>query len=97
MDAEQVNHVPTQALKRVRATQCCGDEPSRLVGQAEREEHVVLDSKTLRGTLGHERPDQRKMHQLALYETKTGLLLSERVTAEKHNELSNLSEFLTPL
>jgi hypothetical protein len=37
------------------------------------------------------------MHQLALYETKTGLLLKEQVTGEKQNELSIVSEFLTPL
>ena len=99
VDAEQVNGVLTQALTRVRASARCGDEPSRLPGQAEREEHVhvALDGKTLRGTLGHEQPDQRKMHQLALYETKTGLLLKEQVTGEKQNELSIVSEFLTPL
>src|SRR5712691_5454625 len=48
VDAEQMNQVLTQALRRVRATERCGDEPSRLVGQAEREEHVhvALDGKT---------------------------------------------------
>jgi len=99
VDAEQMNQVLTQALRRVRATERCGDEPSRLVGQAEREEHVhvALDGKTLRGTLGHEQADQKKMHQLALYETKTGLLLKEQVTGEKQNELSIVSQFLTPL
>ena len=99
VDAEQVNQVLTQALTRVRATERCGDEPSRLAGQAQREEHVhvALDGKTLRGTLGHEQADQRKMHQLALYETKTGLLLKEQVTGEKQNELSIVSQFLTPL
>src|SRR5260370_22163650 len=98
VDAEQVNGVLTQALTRVRASARCGDEPSRLPGQAEREEHVhvALDGKTLRGTLGHEQPDQRKMHQLDLYETKTGLLLKEQVTGEKQNELTIVSEFLTP-
>jgi hypothetical protein len=99
VDAEQVNALLTQALTRVRATARCGEEPSRLVGQAEREEqvHVALDGKTLRGTLGHEQPDQRKMHQVGLDETKTGLLLKEQVTAEKQNELSIVSQFLTPL
>jgi predicted transposase YbfD/YdcC len=99
VDAEQVNALLTQALTRVRATARCGDEPSRLVGQAEREEqvHVALDGKTLRGTLGHEQPDQRKMHQVGLYETKTGLLLKEQVTAEKQNELCIVSQVLTPL
>src|SRR5947207_1342010 len=99
VEAEQVNAVLTQALTRVSAMEHCGDEPSRLAGQAEREAHVhvALDGKTLRGTLGHEQADQQKMHQLALYETKTGLLLKEQVTGEKQNELSIVSQFLTPL
>ncbi len=97
VDAEQVNEVLMQALSRVAATQRCGDEPSRLVGQAQGEQHVALDGKTLRGTLGHEALDQRKMHQLALYDTQTGLILKEQVTGEKQNELSIVSEFLTPV
>jgi predicted transposase YbfD/YdcC len=99
VDAEQVNALLTQTLARVPATERCGDEPSRLVGQAEGEAHVhvALDGKTLRGTLGQEQPDQRPMHQLALYETKTGLLLKEQVTGEKQNELCIVSQFLTPL
>src|ERR1700674_5078083 len=70
VDAEEVNRVVSQLLTRVAASKRCGEEPSRLVGQAEREAHVhlALDGKTLRGTLGHEAPDQQKMHQLALYE-----------------------------
>jgi predicted transposase YbfD/YdcC len=99
VDAQQVNKLLTQTLMRVRASERCGDEPSRLMGQAECEMHVhvALDGKTLRGTLGHEQADQRPMHQLGLYETKTGLLLKEQVTGEKQNELSIVSEFLTPL
>ena len=52
LDAEQVNEVVTQLLTRVGAMKRCGDEPSRLLGQAERAEHVhvALDGKTLRGT-----------------------------------------------
>jgi predicted transposase YbfD/YdcC len=99
VDAAEVNALLTQTLTRARAVERCGDEPSRLVGQAQRQEHVhvALDGKTLRGTLGHEQPDQRPMHQLALYETKTGLLLKEQITGEKQNELSIVSDFLTPL
>jgi len=99
LDAEQVNEVVTQLLTRVRAMQRCGDEPSRLVGQAEREQHVhvALDGKTLRGTLGHEAADQRKMHQVALYETGTGLVLKEQVVGDKENELSIVSQFLSPV
>src|SRR6266496_6825516 len=35
-DAAQVNEVLTPVLTRARAVKRCGDEPSRLVGQAER-------------------------------------------------------------
>lgn len=99
VDAEQVNQVVMQALTRVAAIQRCGDEPSRLVEQGERQEqeHVALDGKTLRGTLGHAAADQKKMHQLALYETQTGLILKAQVTGEKQNELSMVSQFLTPV
>ncbi len=98
-DAAQVNEVLTPVLTRARAVKRCGDEPSRLVGQAERAEHVhvALDGKTLRGTLGHEAADQRKLHQLALYETRTGLVLKEQVVGDKQNELSIVSQFLTPV
>ena len=37
------------------------------------------------------------MHQLGLYETRTGLLLKEQVTGEKQNDLSIVSQFLRPL
>jgi predicted transposase YbfD/YdcC len=99
LDAEQVNEVVTQLLTRVGAMKRCGDEPSRLVGQAAREQHVhvALDGKTLRGTLSHEAADQRKMQHLALYETGTGLVLKEQVVGEKQNELSIVSQFLTPV
>ena len=40
--------------------------------------------------------DQKKMHQLGLYEVHTGVLLKEQVTGEKQNELSIVSQFLTP-
>lgn len=71
LQAEQVNHVLSQFLTRASAMERCGEEPSRLVGQAKREEqvHVALDGKTLRGTLGHEAADQKPMHQLGLYDT----------------------------
>jgi len=58
--------------------------------------HLALDGKTLRGTLGHEAADQQKMHQVALYETQTGVILKEQVTRQKQNELSIVSQFLTP-
>ena len=48
------------------------------------------------GTLGHAPLDQKKMHQLTLYETRTGLILKEQVSAAKQNELSIVAQFLTP-
>jgi predicted transposase YbfD/YdcC len=98
LDAEQVNEVVTQLVTRGRAMKRCGDEPSRLLGQVEREEHGhgALDGKTLRGTRSPEAADQRKMHQLALSETGTGLVLKEQVVGDKENELSIVSQFLSP-
>jgi predicted transposase YbfD/YdcC len=99
VNGEQVNLVLTHLLLRVQAMQRCAEEPSRLLGQpqAHIHEHVALDGKTLRGTLGHEPIDQKPMHQLGMYETQTGVLLKEQVTGEKQNELSIVSQFLTPV
>jgi len=98
LDAEHLNEVLAQWLVRQRAEKRCGEEPSRLVGQPEARmhEHVALDGKTLRGTQGHQAEDQRKMHQVGLYETRTGILLKEHIVGDKENELSRVSEFLTP-
>lgn len=98
LKAEQVNAVLMHFLTRVAATRRCGEEPSRLLEQAEGEVHVhvALDGKTLRGTLGHAQADQKSMHQLGLYETQTGLLLKEQIVGDKQNELSIVSDFLTP-
>jgi hypothetical protein len=65
--------------------------------QEQGQDHVALDGKTLRGTLGHTASDQHKMHQLTLYDTQSGVLLKEQVTGEKQNELSIVSQFLTPV
>jgi predicted transposase YbfD/YdcC len=99
LDAEQVRQILNDMLTRVEASQRCEEEPSRLRQDEQHPEehvHLALDGKTLRGTLGHSAPDQQKMHQLALYETGTGVLLKEQVTGQKQNELSIVSQFLTP-
>jgi hypothetical protein len=98
VDAQQVTQVLMQALTRVAATQRCGDEPSRLAGQGEAEQHVhvALDGKTRQSTLGQEALDQQKMQQLALSETGAGVILKEQITGQKQNELSIVSQFLTP-
>ena len=79
VDAEQVTQGINDLLSRVGAAKRCGEEPSRLMEQQEQREehvHVALDGKTLRGTLGHRAEDQKKMHQLTLYETRTGVILN---------------------
>src|SRR5438874_1172175 len=99
LDAQQVTQVLNDMLIRVAAMRRGGEHPSRAGSQAEGEHqaHVALDGKTLRGTLGHAAADQKKMHQLTLYDTQTGVLLKEQVTGEKQNELSIVSAFLTPV
>jgi predicted transposase YbfD/YdcC len=98
LDAQQLTQALAQLLTRAEASQRCEEEPSRLGTDARglAHDHLALDGKTLRGTLGHVAADQQKMHQLALYEVQTGVLLKEQVTGEKQNELSIVSEFLTP-
>ncbi len=61
------------------------------------QEHIALDGKTLRGTQKHEAADQQKMHQVSLYETKTGVVLKEQVVKDKEREQTRVEEFLLPL
>lgn len=98
--AEQVRQVLNDLLTRLGAEQCSERKPARLSSHEQHRDkqvHLALDGKTLRGTLGHRASDQQKMHQLALYETGTGVLLKEQVTGEKQNELSIVSQFLIPV
>ena len=87
VDPEQVNHVLMSLLTRARAQ-------NRQPGE---QEHVALDGKTLRGTQHHLPEDQKKMHQVNLYETQTGIVLKEQVVQEKESEQSRVNEFLLPL
>lgn len=87
VDPDQLNHVLMALLTRVRAER---REPGE-------QQHVALDGKTLRGTQRHLAEDQRKMHQVNLYETQTGVILKEQVVAEKESEQSRVSELLIPL
>lgn len=99
VDAQQVTQVLGDMLTRV-GTMRREEEHVRAGAGASEEEvqdQVALDGKTLRGTLGHAAADQKQMHQLTLYDTQTGVLLKEQVTGEKQNELSIVSQFLTPV
>ena len=86
IDPEQVNQLLMELLTRVRAQK-------RVEGE---QMHVVLDGKTLRGTQGHLVEDQKKMHHMNLYEAKTGIVLKQRMVAEKAGELTHMKDFLTP-
>jgi predicted transposase YbfD/YdcC len=87
IDPEQVNQLLMELLTRVRALR-------RVEGE---QEHVVLDGKTVRGTQGHLAEDQKPMHQMTLYEAKTGIVLKQRMVAEKAGELTHMKDFLTPI
>jgi predicted transposase YbfD/YdcC len=87
VDAEQVNEILMALLTRIRVTQRSPEEQT----------HVALDGKTLRGTQKHLAEDQKKMHQVTLYETSTGVVLKEQIVGDKENELSRVAEFFTPL
>lgn len=86
LDPEQVNQLLMDLLTRVRAS-------TRVKGE---QTHVVLDGKTLRGMLGHVAEDQKSMHQMNLYEARTGIVLKQRMVDEKAGELTHLKGFLTP-
>lgn len=86
VDPVQLNQVLMDLLTRARAADRKAGEQS----------HVALDGKTLRGTQKHGAEDQKKMHQIRLYETGTGVILKEQVVGEKENELSRIHEYLMP-
>ena len=86
VDPAQLNEMLMDLLTRVRARE----------REAGEQQHVALDGKTLRGTQGHLAEDQKKMHQVSLYETQTGIVLKEQIVGDKENELSRIEEFLAP-
>lgn len=66
-------------------------------GGKQEKQHVAVDGKTMRGTLGHAQANQTSVHVLSVYEVKTGLVLAQRSVQEKENEISVVKDFLTPL
>lgn len=99
VDAQELLTVVAGCLTRWEAEERCEHEPSRLAGQGGREakQHVAVDGKTLRGTLGHESANQPSVHVLSVYEVHSGLVLAQRNVLEKENEISAGKDLLTPL
>lgn len=86
INPEQVNEILMTLVTRARAEM-------RAEGE---QRHIVLDGKTLRGTQGHLAKDQKKMHQMNLYEAKIGVVLKQCMVGEKAGELTHMKQFLTP-
>ncbi len=99
IDAQDLLNVVASCLTRWEAGERCEEEPSRLAQQAGKQEkqHLAVDGKTMRGTLGHAQANQASVHVLSVYEVKTGLVLAQRSVQEKENEISAVKDFLTPL
>jgi predicted transposase YbfD/YdcC len=99
VEAQEITHQLSDWLIRLDATRRCGTEPSRLLIQpAAREQHVhvILDGKTLRGTLGHVAPDQQSVQLVALYEAQTGVVLAQQAVPDKSNEIVLEGTLRTP-
>ena len=99
IDAQDLLTVVAGCVTRWEAEERCENEPGRLVQQARQQEkqHVAVDGKTMRGTLGHASEEQASVHVLSVYEVRTGLVLAQRSVREKENEISAVKDLLTPL
>jgi predicted transposase YbfD/YdcC len=87
-------------IRKARAVEKCGDEPSRLVTQAYEGDNLVqraVDGKTMKGTLKHTEDDQPPVHLVSLYECETGILVAQVEVKDKENEKSAGKILLDPL
>ncbi len=94
LDAQEISHILAAFFTRWQSQRHCGDEPSRLLWQAGRQDkaHLAIDGKTIRATTRTE----GKVHLLSFYEVNTGLVLWHCQVGEKQNEISALKPLLTP-
>src|SRR5438552_9057313 len=99
IDAQELLEVVAGCLTRWEAGERCENEASRLsdLGGKQDKQHLAVDGKTMRGTLGHESANQPSVHVLSVYEVRTGLVLAQRSVAEKENEITAVKELLTPV
>lgn len=97
-DGNEIATVIAQVLIKAQAVERCGTEPSRLQAQPREEPltHVAMDGKTLRGTCGHETPEQPPVHLLSLYDCQSGIVLGQRVVDKKENEIRAAPMLLHP-
>jgi predicted transposase YbfD/YdcC len=56
--------------------------------------HLALDGKTLRGTLGADRPAENRVHLLELYDVERGIVLNQKQVQHKTNEISWAAKLL---
>jgi len=99
IDAQDLLTVVAGCVTRWEAGERCENAPSRLAEQGGQQEkqHVAVDGKTMRGTLGHESATQPSVHVLSVYEVRTGLVLAQRSVVEKENEISAVKDLLDPV
>ena len=99
IDAQELLEVVAGCLTRWEGAERCENEASRLpnLGGKQDKQHLAVDGKTMRGTLGHESADQPSVHVLSVYEVRTGLVLAQRSVADKENEISAVKDLLTPV
>jgi predicted transposase YbfD/YdcC len=97
-NAEQIVQVVAQVILKAQAKERCGEEPSRLLTEAQAQplSQIAMDGKTLRGTLGHEAASQPGVHLLALYECQSGIVLAQRSVGTKENEISAAGALVHP-
>jgi predicted transposase YbfD/YdcC len=100
-DHREVVKAIAQVIVKARATEQCGDEPSRLVAQkVDGQEvliHTAVDGKILRGTLKHAKEDQPPVHLLSFYECESGIVLDQFCVDKKKNEESMGKAILHPV
>src|SRR5256885_13125765 len=75
IDAQELLEVVAGCLTRWEAAERCENEPGRLADQQgqQAKQHVAVDGKTMRGTLGHEAESQPGGDGVSVYEGRTGL------------------------
>ena len=94
---QEIVQAIAQVILKERAEEERKEEVSSRKEEQENLVHTAMDGKTLRGTLGHARAEQAKVHLLSLYECETGVVIAQEAVESKENEISASEAFLHPL